>query len=192
MRRHLRVMLAVLAAAAAGPARAQVIETFEAGFCKKRGIDQRPTSQVYSALIERISSWWDPDHTVSGDARNLSIDPKAGGCFCERLPDNGGVRHLTVVMLSPGKELRLTGALGPLQEDGLAGSMMWRLSEAGGGTKVELTYSVGGYRGMPSRHRLTGRFGPPRPLVSAEKLRGDGPAELRQDQIRTSVLEGRF
>src|SRR6185503_64375 len=74
------------------------------------------------------------------------IDPKPGGCFCERLPNNGGVRHLTVVMLSPGKELRLTGALGPLQESGLAGSMSWKLSEAGGSTKVELSYSVGGFR----------------------------------------------
>ena len=56
------------------------------------------------------------------------------------------MRHLTVIMASPGKELRLSGALGPLQEDGLAGSMSWKLSEAGGSTKVELRYSVGGYR----------------------------------------------
>ncbi len=141
------VMIAMVAAAAAGPAHAEVVETSEAGFLVKNEASiNAPPLKVYSALIERISGWWDPAHTFSGDARNLSIDPKPGGCFCERLPDNGGVQHLTVVFLSPGKELRLTGALGPLQEDGLAGSMTWRLSEAGGSTRVELTYSVGGYR----------------------------------------------
>ena len=141
------VMIAIFAAAAAGPARAEVVEISEAGFLVKNEASiNAPPPRVYSALIERISSWWDPDHTFSGDSRNLSIDPKPGGCFCERLPDNGGIRHLTVVMLSPGKELRLTGALGPLQEDGLAGSMIWRLSEAGGSTTVQLAYSVGGYR----------------------------------------------
>jgi uncharacterized protein YndB with AHSA1/START domain len=147
MRRSLLVMMAILAAAVAGPAHAEVIETSETGFLVRNAeLINAPPLKVYSALIERIGSWWDPDHTFSGDSRNLSIEPKAGGCFCERLPDNGGVRHLTVVMLSPGKELRMTGALGPLQEDGLAGSMTWRLSEAAGSTRVELTYSVGGYR----------------------------------------------
>jgi len=147
MRRYLRVIMAILAAAAAGPAHAEVIETSETGFLVRNDavINAAPLD-VYSALIERIGSWWDPDHTFSGDSRNLSIDPKAGGCFCERLPDDGGVRHLTVVMLRPGRELRLTGALGPLQQDGLAGSMIWRFSDAGGRTSVELSYSVGGYR----------------------------------------------
>ena len=147
MRRYLLVMMAILAAAAAVPAHAEVLETSETGFLVKNEASiNAPPPQVYRALIEQISSWWDPNHTFSGDPRNLSIDPKAGGCFCERLPDNGGVQHLTVVLLSPGKELRLTGALGPLQEDGLAGSMRWKLSEVDGNTRVELTYSVGGYR----------------------------------------------
>jgi hypothetical protein len=147
MRRSLLVMTAILAAAAAGPAHAEVIEASDTGFLvKNEAVMNAAPLEVYSALIERIGSWWDPDHTFSGDSRNLSIDPKAGGCFCERLPDNGGVRHLTVVMLRPGRELRLAGALGPLQQDGLAGSMIWRLSDARGSTRVELTYSVGGYR----------------------------------------------
>ena len=111
-----------------------------------RGYERRGFTFSDRILIDQIGKWWDPDHTFSGDSRNLSIDPKPGGCFCERLPDNGGVHHLTVVMLSPGKELRLTGALGPLQEAGVAGNMSWKLSEAGGRTRVELTYSVGGYR----------------------------------------------
>ena len=141
------VIVAIAAAVAAGPARAEVIDASETGFLVKseESIGAAP-HRIYTALIERVDRWWDPDHTFSGDSRNLSIDPKAGGCFCERLPGNGSVQHLTVVMLSPGKEARFTGALGPLQQDGLAGSLIWKLTEADGGTRVELTYSLGGYR----------------------------------------------
>jgi uncharacterized protein YndB with AHSA1/START domain len=146
--RHCRLaMFAIVAAAVVGPANAEVVESVENGFLVRNEvlIDATPF-KVYSALVDQIVSWWDPAHTFSGDSANLSIDPKPGGCFCERLPNNGGVRHLTVVFVSPGKELRLTGALGPLQESGLAGSMRWKLSDEGNGTKVELSYSVGGYR----------------------------------------------
>jgi uncharacterized protein YndB with AHSA1/START domain len=140
-------MIAIVAVAVVGPAKADVIESVENGFLVRNDalINAVPL-KVYSALVDQIASWWDPAHTFSADSRNLSIDPKPGGCFYERLPNKGGVRHLTVAFVSPGKELRLTGALGPLQESGLAGSMSWKLSEAGNGTKVELSYSVGGYR----------------------------------------------
>jgi len=104
-----------------------------------------PAARVYDALVGSIGQWWDPLHTFSGDARNLSIDARPGGCFCETLPNNGGVRHLTVVFVSPGKTLRLEGGLGPLQSAGLAGSLTWDLEESAGNTIAVLTYSVGGY-----------------------------------------------
>lgn len=104
-----------------------------------------PPKQVYDALVEQVGQWWDSAHTFSGDARNLSIDARPGGCFCERLPDGGGVEHLRVVHAAPGKLLRMSGALGPLQASGLAGSMTWKLTGVSGGTVVELWYSVGGF-----------------------------------------------
>ena len=171
MRRCRLAMTAILVAALAGPVKAEVIDSSETGFlARNEALISAPPLKVYGALIERIAGWWDPAHTFSGDARNLSIDPKPGGCFCERLPDGGGVRHLMVVFLSPGKELRLTGALGPLQESGLAGSMTWRLSEAGGGTKVELTYSVGGYH----QGGLRGLASPVDSVLRAQLLRLKG------------------
>ena len=101
-------MIAILTGAAVGPAKAEVVESSDSGFlARNEALINAAPLRVYSALTERIASWWDPAHTFSGDARNLSIDPKPGGCFCERLADNGGVRHLTVVLLSPGKEFRL-------------------------------------------------------------------------------------
>src|SRR5204862_141479 len=83
-------------------------------------------------------------HTYSGESRNLSIEARAGGCFCEKLA-NGAVEHMHVVYLKANEALRMTGALGPLQASGVSGAMTWRLSPAGSATKLELTYSVGGY-----------------------------------------------
>jgi hypothetical protein len=52
---------------------------------------------------------------------------------------------LTVVYADPGKMLRLSGGLGPLQDFAVDGTMTWRFVEVADGTTVELTYRVGGY-----------------------------------------------
>src|SRR5215470_3158567 len=72
------------------------------------------------------------------------LELKAGGCFCERLKDGGSVQHLLVVYASPGEGLRLRGALGPLQMEGVDGTLAWALKPAEGGTKVTQSYVVGG------------------------------------------------
>ena len=141
------VTLAILFAILAAPLRGEVIESTAAGFLvRNTAAINAPPATVYAALTDGVGGWWDPAHTFSHNARNLSLDAKPGGCFCERLPDGGGVQHMTVVYASPGKLLRLTGAIGPLQEAALAGTMTWNLLQAGGGTTVELIYTVGGFR----------------------------------------------
>jgi len=104
-----------------------------------------PPEKAYAALTTQIGAWWSPVHTWSKDARNLSIDARPGGCFCERYPDGGGVEHMRVVHVLPNRILRMTGALGPLQESGISGSMTWRLEGTPEGTTVHLAYSVGGF-----------------------------------------------
>jgi uncharacterized protein YndB with AHSA1/START domain len=137
----------------AGAGRAAVVDTTQAGFLvRSEAVVHATPDSVYRALTGRIGAWWDSEHTFSGDARNLSLDATPGGCFCETLPQGGGVRHLTVVFASPGRTLRLTGGMGPLQGAGVAGSLTWILSPAPEGTKVRLDYSVGGYfpGGLPA------------------------------------------
>ena len=104
-----------------------------------------PTAKVYEALIGQIGLWWNPDHTYSHDAKNLSIDPRPGGCFCEKLPNGGGVEHLRVVYVGAPQLVRFAGALGPLQASGLAGSLTWKLTGVAENTRVQLSYSVGGF-----------------------------------------------
>lgn len=141
------VPLAILLAVLAVPLRGEVIESTATGFLLRNTVAiSAPPTRVYTAITDEVGRWWDPAHTFSHDARNLSLDAKPGGCFCERLPDGGGLEHMRVVYASPGKLLRLTGALGPLQEAALAGTMTWNLSQSGGGTTVEMSYAVGGFR----------------------------------------------
>ena len=52
---------------------------------------------------------------------------------------------MRVIFVAPGEMLRMSGALGPLQASGLAGSLTWALKAAPNGTAVELSYSVGGF-----------------------------------------------
>jgi hypothetical protein len=138
-------ILALAGMIAPGWLAADVVDSSAAGFTVKETINvQAPPQEVY-ARIFRVGDWWSSAHAFSHDARNLSIEEKAGGCFCEKLPGGGGVKHMEVVNLTPAKTIILHGALGPLQSIAATGSMQIQLSAADGGTKVEVTYAVAGY-----------------------------------------------
>jgi hypothetical protein len=139
--------LIVVAAAAwllAGAARAEVTDRSDAGFeVRQVATIAAPQAKVYAALL-KPSLWWNSAHSFSGDAKNLTLDP-ATGCFCETLPKGGIVRHMTVVYADGASQLRLEGALGPLQFTGASGHLGFALKEAAGQTTLTLTYDVGGY-----------------------------------------------
>ena len=116
------------------------------GFLVKLDVSiNAPAAKLYDALIGQVGSWWNPEHTYSHDAKNLSIDARAGGCFCEKLPNGGGIEHLRVIYLAPPQVIRFSGALGPLQASGVVGSMTWKLTGDHDQTRVQLSYSVGGF-----------------------------------------------
>lgn len=92
-----------------------------------------------------IGRWWSSDHTVSGDASRMSIQPVTQGCFCESLGEQAGVVHLVVTMVNPTHLLRMTGGLGPLGLMGVDGNMTWEFEDLENGTRVRFTYAVGGY-----------------------------------------------
>jgi len=137
--------LVLVAVAAFPPARAEVVDSADPGFTVK--IERRlaaPPAVAWTKLAGEVGAWWHPDHTFFGEASNLSIDASAQGCFCEKSGERE-VRHLTVVFAEPGKRLRMTGGLGPLQAYPLAGSLDFELEPEGEGTQLVLTYAVGGY-----------------------------------------------
>ena len=135
----------ILIVALAGPAAAEVKSATPNGFeFVSIATIAAPADRVYSALGE-VGHWWSASHTFSRDAANLSLELRAGGCFCERLKDGGSVQQLQVVYATPGQGLRLRGALGPLQMEGVDGTLSWTLKPAEGGTSVTQSYVVGGY-----------------------------------------------
>ena len=139
-------LLGVVLLLAPSWAAAEVVDSSAGGFTVKTTLSvQSSPAEVYRRLIHNVGDWWDPAHTFSGDSHNLSIEEKPMGCFCEKLPNAGGVRHMEVVFFAPGKKVVLSGGLGPLQSMATAGTMTIQLSAADGGTKLEMTYSVSGY-----------------------------------------------
>jgi uncharacterized protein YndB with AHSA1/START domain len=130
---------------ATGRASAEVADQAPNGFTVRETVHIAAASdKVYAALIAP-QRWWSPHHTFSGDAANLTFDAKAGGCWCETLPNGGSVQHMTIVYVLPGKALRLRGAMGPMQSMAVEDVMDWSLKPAGTGTDVTLTGAIGGY-----------------------------------------------
>jgi uncharacterized protein YndB with AHSA1/START domain len=142
--------LIALALMVATPAVAEVTASTETSFTVTHKMTvAAPAAKVWATLIAP-SAWWNSDHTWSGSASNLSLDPRPGGCWCEKLPDGGGVEHMRVVFFQPGKMLRLSGGLGPLQSFPASGVMTVTLAPAADGksTAVTVEYAVAGAPGL--------------------------------------------
>lgn len=99
-------------------------------------------AQAYAVLIH-VARWWSSEHTWSGSAANLSLEPVAGGCFCERWKDNS-VQHMQVLWASKDHLLRLQGGLGPLQDMAVQGVMTFSLKPSASGSTLQFEYRVNG------------------------------------------------
>ena len=143
-------VIALAAILPGGAADAEIVSAGPGGFNIRYVVDAPnvPPPTVWAALSD-VAKWWDPSHTYSGEARNLRLDPVVQGCFCEKLSLYAAVEHARVIYALPAKTLRLSGAFGPLQEFGVAGSLTWQIDPAGSGSRITMTYSVGGYADRP-------------------------------------------
>ena len=128
------------------PACAAVDGVGDSGFALSETVHvAAPPARVYDAFV-MPSHWWSAEHSYSHDAANFTLDPRAGGCWCEKLPDGGSVQHMTVAVVMPGKMIRLLGALGPFQAWGVTGALTVTFKPAAdGGTDLLATYNMGGY-----------------------------------------------
>lgn len=144
--RNLRRGLGWVLLLVAAPALAEVKDSGPGGFSVEstRTVAVAP-AVAWEGLVSDVDRWWSKDHTWWGADATLSLDPRAGGCFCERGRDGREAMHLQVAFVDPGATLRLAGGLGPLQGMGLHGVMEWRLEPDGQGTRITLAYRAGGY-----------------------------------------------
>jgi uncharacterized protein YndB with AHSA1/START domain len=137
-------ILAWLLALAALPAGADVAEVTPAGFTVSYREEIKATPDAAWKAIVALPSWWDGEHTYSGQAANLSVDAQAGGCWCERWGDGRSVRHGTVILVQPGSVIRFDAALGPLQELAVQGILTIVTGVQDGKTMLRMTYRVAG------------------------------------------------
>lgn len=148
MRRPL-IAAAILAATmfSTGIATADVGISSPGGFTTKTAVTVDTTAARAWAVLVDPARWWDKQHTYSNDAANLSLEPRANGCFCERLPNKGGVAHGVVVHVDPQHLLRLRAQLGPLEDLAVTGVLSFTLAEAADhrSTTITLEYNVGGF-----------------------------------------------
>ncbi|HUA01747.1 MAG TPA: SRPBCC family protein [Candidatus Aquilonibacter sp.] len=138
-------LIALLVGLPQGFAAGDVMDSAANGFTVKISANIHAAPADVFSHIMQVGQWWNPEHTYSGDAHNLSIEGHPGGCFCERLGGQGSVRHMEVIFVAPGKVLRFTGGLGPLQSLAATGTLTFSLAAAEDGTKLDVTYAVGGY-----------------------------------------------
>lgn len=151
------------------PAHADVTAQTEQGFVSRNVVVVAGSPAAVWKRLVTPAAWWSSEHTFSGDAANMTLDPVAGGCFCEFLPADdrdtpksakpgaathppmrGGVQHMRVVFIDRAKALRMVGALGPLQSEAVNATLTVTLKEVDGGTRVIFEYVVGGYMRFPA------------------------------------------
>lgn len=157
----IRIVLTSLTAglcSLAVPASAEVVQKSDTGFVVRvTGEVAASPAEAWKAFTTP-SGWWSGVHTFSGSAANLTLDPTANGCFCERLPvpkdaaagqKPGSVMHMRVLYAEPYRALRLTGGLGPLQSEAINGTMTVTFKPIDGpggkGTRILWEYVVGGF-----------------------------------------------
>ncbi len=136
------------------PAAAEVTKSTDTGFVvRQTATVPVPPMEAWTTLIAP-AKWWNPAHTWSGKAENLYLDGQATGCFCEQLPlpdgapagmRKGSAEHMHLVQVNPGKVLRMSGALGPLQSEAVHGVLTITLRPEGEGTAILWEYVVGGF-----------------------------------------------
>lgn len=141
----MRYWLLGLSALLATPASAEVVSANPNGFHLRHAVQMVVPPAAAFQAFGNVASWWDKGHTYSGDSANLTLALQPGGCFCERLPAGGGIEHMRVVYVDPGKKAVLTGSLGPLLYQATTAVMDVQFERIAGGTRVTLDYRAAGF-----------------------------------------------
>lgn len=143
----------VLAAMAALPASAEVVETKADRFVTRVTASVKAPPLATWLALTKPGEWWNPQHSWSGDAKNMVLTPQGGGCFCERIPVGdsgnasameGSAQHAVVIQAFPMRVLRMRGGFGPLQGEPVEAVLTITLQEVPGGTRLMWEYNVGG------------------------------------------------
>ena len=134
----------LLAATPVAPAFAAVESAHPDGFLVRHEVVVPVDRQRAFEEMTHPERWWNDAHTWSGSAANLTLDARAGGCWCETWPQ-GAAEHGIVIRIVHDESLRVRAAFGPLQEMALNGVFDLTIADIeGGGTRIVATFRVNG------------------------------------------------
>lgn len=119
------------------PASAEVVAaTADHYMLRHEAVSPQSVEETWERLIQP-DTWWHPDHTYSGNAEHLWLNPNAGGLWMESW-DGNAVEHGRVLSILENKMLRLDAPFGPLQ--GMGVQVVWTITleadETTGGTRI--------------------------------------------------------
>ena len=141
----MKAVIAFALVAFSAPAAADVVGASANGFEVRYTVPLVVKPEAAFEAFASLPAWWDPQHTYSGKSENLSFSATPGGCFCENFPDGGGVEHMRVTYVDPGKRMILTGSLGPLLYEATTGVMDVQVKSTAGGSQLTLDYRAAGF-----------------------------------------------
>jgi uncharacterized protein YndB with AHSA1/START domain len=141
----MRVLLPLFFLPAA--AAAEVVATSPSGFSlRHETLSEQSVEEVWDRLMQP-SAWWDPNHTYSGDAENLSMGNEAGAYWREDW-EEGSVIHGQLLLVRRKEELVLSAPFGPLLP--IAATCRWT---------IRLRRLEDGSTAISSTHLVTGPVG---------------------------------
>ena len=135
---------AMLLAAIAGPAAAEVVDRGPHHFLLQFDTPLTATPEAALASVGEVAQWWDPAHTWSGDAANLTLPIQMGACLCEAMPDGTTFQHGRVTSLFPERSIGLHAPLGPLKDLATRAALVFSWSELSGGPALAMVFLVQG------------------------------------------------
>ena len=97
-----------------------------------------PVEHAFATWARRISLWWPPSHSVSGDPLDVVIEPRPGGRIFERT--RAGEEHDWGEVLAWEPPHRLAYLWHLRQDRADATEVEIRFAAAGGGTSVHIVH----------------------------------------------------
>lgn len=101
-----------------------------------------PREQVFKALTEQVSEWWEFRLAPNGVSSSLALNPIPGGLFIEKWGEHEGAVWGNVYFVNAPEEIRMQGHLG--MQGAVNSSYTYRLIEKDGGTLLQVSHSASG------------------------------------------------
>ena len=126
-----------------GPAPAEIVSRTADGFTLHFAVDLETPPEDVIVSVGKIPEWWDPAHSYTGDAANLSLAFEPGGCWCESLADGARFEHGRVVRIGPTRVV-FDAPLGPLHATATRSDLTFSVDPEDRGWRVAMDFVVEG------------------------------------------------